>query len=203
MEFKQLDRTEPISSKRCSIFTPSPVEKVRTQIVRGTGGRQKSILIRTFKDKKRVSIYRGNTKVVALEIKEDLSDEEILKEIKREILSGRFDYEITEGFTLIQKTIKYRGRLKKTQKAEEALRQGLNVSIEELDLSRRIKTALGKLNINTSDELWNVNIWDLLLTRGLYFGNTSAGDLRAYFQKHGRELDETEPSSYKIRDLPK
>lgn len=108
MKFTELDRDAPVSKKG----TKKPIEGIRKTVV----DNDRNFRIGTYEGHKRVAVYRNAIKVAVVQVEEDLSDEQILRDIKSEILAGTFDRQITEVY---QKLYRARQNRKKAKKEEE------------------------------------------------------------------------------------
>jgi hypothetical protein len=92
-----LDRTAPISDTGRVI----PIEDVRKKVIQNP----KNIVVGSFNGGKRVSVYRNTYRVATLAIKngEDSTNEQIREFVKRKIMNGDFDKEITQVYAQLRK----------------------------------------------------------------------------------------------------
>lgn len=72
---------------------PKPIQNIREAVVSNNN----SIHVRWYKGALRAAIYRNAVKVGVIEVTDnDLTEEQVREEIKKEILGGAFDNELTD-----------------------------------------------------------------------------------------------------------
>ena len=107
MKFKVLDREASVSLRG----RKRTIEEIRQTVAQ----RDRNFKISKYEDKYRVAIYRNGIKVAVVEIEEEgITEDEILNNIKEEILKGTFDEQLTKVYRQVLEE-----RKKKREKKEE------------------------------------------------------------------------------------
>jgi len=114
MEFKILDRNEPISERG----RKRTIEQIRQTVA----SRDRNFRVSRYQGKVRAAIYRNGVKVAVVEFEGEVSEEEVVEKLKEEVLKGTFDRQLTEVYRKVMEERK--ARKKAREKAEDREREG-------------------------------------------------------------------------------
>jgi hypothetical protein len=99
LKIKLLGRDAKISDSGRTM----PIQEIRQNVAKNP----KNVVIGMADGKRRIGLYRNTYKLDTIEIEaaDDLSDSQIREFIKKKILAGDFDYQITTFYNVLRKGI--------------------------------------------------------------------------------------------------